>query len=211
MRAEAKVMTGPPGEAAPAGRGHLRASHDDREHVLDVLKAAFVQGRLTRDELDERLALVLASRTYAELSAITADLPVGLIAAELPVRPARARPPANRAIRSGLRVIGTAATLAAAAWAAAWLTGSAELFVLAMTVTIAAFGSVLLARAVMRGERRMRRSSGQLPPRPDRSGRASGRQRPAGPAGPLRQIRHGPHTALVARPPGLRPVLSRTR
>ena len=41
-------MAGPGDEkaAAAAGRGHLRASHADREQVIDVLKAAFVQGRL---------------------------------------------------------------------------------------------------------------------------------------------------------------------
>jgi len=140
------MITGPPDEAA-AGRGRLRASHAEREQVIDVLKAAFVQGRLTRDELDARLAQALASRTYAELAAVTADLPVGLITAQPRARPAR--PPANRAVRSGLSMISVAATLAAAAWAAAWLTGSTELFALAMTITIAAFGSVLLAGAVM--------------------------------------------------------------
>jgi Domain of unknown function (DUF1707) len=38
-----------------SGRGHLRASHADREHVIGTLKLAFVQGRLTKGELDERL------------------------------------------------------------------------------------------------------------------------------------------------------------
>src|SRR6516164_5276397 len=132
-------MSGRPDEAAAAGRGRLRAPHAGREQVIDVLKAAFVQGRLTRDELDARLAQAFASRTYAELAAVTADLPVGLITAQLRARSARA--PANRAVRSGLSMISVAATLAAAAWAAAWLTGSAELVVLAMTITIAAFGS----------------------------------------------------------------------
>jgi Domain of unknown function (DUF1707) len=51
-------------------RGRLRASHADREQVMDVLKAALVQGRLTRDELDARLAQALASRTYAELAVV---------------------------------------------------------------------------------------------------------------------------------------------
>jgi hypothetical protein len=51
-------------------------------------------------------------------------------------------------------MISVAATLAAGAWAVAWLTGSTELFVLAMTITIAAFGSVLLAGAVMLESRR---------------------------------------------------------
>jgi hypothetical protein len=134
--------------------------------VLDVLKVAFVQGRLTRDEFDERLARALASLTHAELAEVTADLPVALIAAAPHVRPVRARAPANRAVASGLGVISVGTTLAAGAWAAAWLTGSTGLFVLAMAITIAAVGSLLLAGAVMLESRRpahARRSLGQVP------------------------------------------------
>jgi Domain of unknown function (DUF1707) len=64
--------------AGGSGRGHLRASHADREQVIAALKAAFTQGRLTRDEFDLRVGRVLGSRTYAELTALTADLPAGL-------------------------------------------------------------------------------------------------------------------------------------
>jgi hypothetical protein len=82
------VVVGPVDEGAAGAEGrnysYVRASHADREQVIDVLKAAFVQGRLAKDELDLRLGRVLASRTYADLSALTADLPVRLT---------RARPP----------------------------------------------------------------------------------------------------------------------
>jgi hypothetical protein len=87
------VVTGP-GEqmaAGAAGRGRLRASDADREQVIDTLKAAFVQGWLTKDELGARAGQVLASRTYAELSAITADIPAVLIEAQLPPKPAQVR------------------------------------------------------------------------------------------------------------------------
>ena len=67
-------MTGPADEIA-ARQGRWRASHADREQVISVLKAAFVQGRLTADELDERVGQALAARTYAELAALTTDLP----------------------------------------------------------------------------------------------------------------------------------------
>jgi len=82
------VVVGP-GDKRAAGAGgrsyrYLRASHADREQVIDVLKAAFVQGRLAKDELDLRVGQVLASRTYADLSALTADLPVRLTRAEPP-------------------------------------------------------------------------------------------------------------------------------
>lgn len=64
--------------------GRLRASDADRERTIDVLKAAFAEGRLTKDEYDERLDTVYGSRTYAELAALTADLPIGPHPAPLP-------------------------------------------------------------------------------------------------------------------------------
>jgi hypothetical protein len=75
-------VTAGPGERGAAGamgRGHLRASDADREQVIDTLKAAFVQGRLTRDQLGVRAAQALVSRTYAELAAVTDGLPASLI------------------------------------------------------------------------------------------------------------------------------------
>jgi hypothetical protein len=71
------VTAGPwdPITARTTGHRHLRASDADRERVIDALKAAFVQGRLTKDELGMRAGLALASRTYGELTALTADIP----------------------------------------------------------------------------------------------------------------------------------------
>jgi hypothetical protein len=80
------VITGPE-DGAGAGRGHLRAARADREHVIDLLKAAFVQGRLTKDELDARAGQALTARTYAQLAALTDDIPTG---------PQTARPPARQ-------------------------------------------------------------------------------------------------------------------
>jgi hypothetical protein len=56
------------------GHGQMRAAHADREHAIEVLKAAFVHGRLDRDEFDLRIGRALASRTYADLAALTADI-----------------------------------------------------------------------------------------------------------------------------------------
>ena len=74
------MTTGPGDEQAAGGSGdgHLRVSHADREQVIATLKAAFIQGRLSRDELDLRVGRALGSRTYAELAALTADIPAGL-------------------------------------------------------------------------------------------------------------------------------------
>src|SRR5487761_1836985 len=80
---EAPSMTGPADEIA--GQSRFRASHADREQVVGALQAAFVQGRLTTDELDERVGQALAARTYADLAALTADLPAGPERAPAPV------------------------------------------------------------------------------------------------------------------------------
>ena len=67
------MSTGSAGErAAPPGR--LRASHVDREQVIGALKTAFVQGRLTKDELDARAGHALTAGSHADLAALTADL-----------------------------------------------------------------------------------------------------------------------------------------
>jgi hypothetical protein len=55
--------------------GQLRASHQDRDRVVEVLRVAAGDGRLTPEELDERLEAALTARTYAELTVLTADLP----------------------------------------------------------------------------------------------------------------------------------------
>ena len=74
------MITGPE-EGAAAGHGSLRASHTDREHVIGTLKTAYADGRLDKDELDDRVGMALAARTYAELATVTADIPAGQAAA----------------------------------------------------------------------------------------------------------------------------------
>jgi hypothetical protein len=102
--------------ARAAGRGHLRASHADREQVIGVLKTAFAQGMLAKDEFDLRVGQTLASRTYAELGALTVDLPAGLAAAKSPQRGSvqSGRP----VVRPG-RVIEVTTGMYAGAWAGA--------------------------------------------------------------------------------------------
>jgi len=97
---------------ATPGRDHLRAAHADREHVIEALKAAFVQGRLSQDEFNARVGQALAARTYADLATLTADLPAGPI----PVRPPR-KPVGTMAkatIRSGLCLLIAAALVGVA-------------------------------------------------------------------------------------------------
>jgi hypothetical protein len=66
----------PYGPGHPA-QGNMRAATADRERAMDVLKAAYAEGRLNQQEFDARSARVMAARTYADLAAIIADLPVG--------------------------------------------------------------------------------------------------------------------------------------
>ena len=111
-------MAGPAYEmAADSGRGRLRASDADREHVVGTLKAAYVHGLVTKYEFDARVSQTFASRTYAELALITADIPAGLAAAPPPLRPgpARANPPAHANLTPGERAIMGTGLLAALA------------------------------------------------------------------------------------------------
>jgi hypothetical protein len=59
-----------------ASAGQMRASHEDRDRFVEVLRVAAGDGRLTAEELDERLEVALSARTYGELVALTTDLPV---------------------------------------------------------------------------------------------------------------------------------------
>jgi hypothetical protein len=84
-------------DMAPLSYGQMRAAHADRERAIDVLKAAFAEGRIDQDEYASRVGQVYSSRTYAELGALTADLPAGPLGTFAPPPPPPApvqyRPP----------------------------------------------------------------------------------------------------------------------
>ncbi len=75
-----------PAHARPAGAPEQRASDTDRDIAADILCAAVGDGRLTLDELDERLGAALSAQTTIELAALIADLP-GRRCAPPPTRP----------------------------------------------------------------------------------------------------------------------------
>jgi len=133
------MMAGPGDETAAAAGGRLRASHADRERVIGTLKAAFVQGRLMKDEFDERVSRTFASRTYAELGAVTADIPAGLTAVPPLPAPARAlaQPPAN--IEAGIRASIVITVCAALIWAALIFTDDVAVFLSAVGASATAF------------------------------------------------------------------------
>ena len=157
-----------PGDERAAGRAsrsRLRASHADREHVVDTLKDAFVQGRLTKDEFDSRVAHALAARTYADLATLSADLPAMPPAARPPCKPVPVRKPiparpANTAVKNGARVIAATTVLTGGVWAGALLsqTGSQALGGLVFAFTFLWFGIVMLVGSVMLESRFHKRS-----------------------------------------------------
>ena len=69
---------------ATAAGEQLRASHADRDQVVELLRVAAGDGRLSAEELDDRLERALTARTYAELAPLTADLPAMPGAAVVP-------------------------------------------------------------------------------------------------------------------------------
>jgi hypothetical protein len=163
------VTTGPGDEKAAGARGHLRASHADREQVIGTLKVAFVQGRLTKNELDVRVGQAFAARTYADLAALTADLPAGLAAARPPRQPAT--PPARRPVGKVL------------AWGACWFITPAILVAgllpdnhdagaVALPLALVYFMAWIMAGFVVIDSWHQQRSRGQLPPRPAQRGQA---------------------------------------
>jgi Domain of unknown function (DUF4190)/Domain of unknown function (DUF1707) len=75
-----------PRTAGPAGFAQpgMRAASADRDRTIDVLTAAYGEGRLSKDEFDARCARVLSAKTYADLAAVVADLPAGPFSAVAP-------------------------------------------------------------------------------------------------------------------------------
>jgi hypothetical protein len=169
-------MTGPQDPAA-AGGDRLRAGHTDRDQIVEVLKDAFVDGRLTRDEFEARAARALCARTLDDLAALTTDLPA-TPAWPVPVAPGPVRPPAaarrwplvRAAAESSLCLVLAFAAIVAGARLdpdgfgpyQAW----AELFFIpAVALVITAFGILASGAATAVEQRRARRK----PPLPRRS------------------------------------------
>ena len=65
-----------PSNVGPVAGGNLRASDADRDQVVNLLSTAYAEGRLTREEHEERVGQLMAARTFDELIPITRDLVV---------------------------------------------------------------------------------------------------------------------------------------
>ena len=205
-------MGGPGNDmAAGAGdRGHLRASHADREQAIGTLKAAFVAGMLVKDELDLRVGQTLAARTYAELAALTADIPAGLTRSR---PPQRARRPANKKAAAAVCLAPTVASIGM--WPVFNMTGDGSPFVIPVAlIAVVLFVAVptgwLVLFEMWLNSRADRKPGHGLPP-----GASTAASRRPPPAGPGRQIpparghpRHTAEAAPIRRP---RPLLCRWR
>jgi hypothetical protein len=200
------VVAGPGDEitAGAGGRGHLRASHADREQAIGTLKAAFVQGMLAKDEFDLRVGQAFGSRTYAELAALTADLAAGLAAAK-PPQPARAQGE-QKVLRPGRWI-----AVSTAAYAGAW---AYELFLaphggdnpsfppLILGGFLVYLGMLIVSVGALIVNWRDNRSGGQSPrrPAPGAGGQGSRRLPSASPGGQVPPTGPGQEQSAEAAP-----------
>ena len=117
----------------------MRAASADRDRTIDVLTAAYGEGRLTKDEFDARCARVLTAKTYADLAAVCGDLPAGPFSAVAPYHAGYY--PAPQAPTSGVAV-------------ASLICGIAEFFTLGIAAVPAVIlGHVARANIKRTGER----------------------------------------------------------
>jgi len=182
-------MPSPGDETAAGAQRHtrLRASAADREQVIEVLKAAFVQDRITKDELDQRIGKVLASRTYDDLDALTADIPAGLTRAQ-PAEPARGSDDGRKLIRRASAGFGGTVFVAAEAAALPHLDAVTALFLGSVAgMFVAGLLAALLTLIKWVLDRSSGRQTSQGPP-PGARDNAARHPAPASPAAQPRQI-----------------------
>jgi hypothetical protein len=99
--------------AAGGPRGKTRACDADRDRVVEFLNVAYSEGRLSRDEYDDRLDSALSARTYADLDQIVTDLPAARADVALPVSKINGLAIASLACGLGQFVFGPLATIPA--------------------------------------------------------------------------------------------------
>lgn len=152
----------------------MRASDDDRQQVVDRLRAAFEDGRLKMEELTERVQLAYQAVTYGDLAKLYADLPPASPEAEPRPAPAFAAPPAVAAKRSvfadlpaPLKVLWTIWLAAVSINVVVWVlvVGTSGHFIYPWPLWVAGpYGAALLAVSVpVVHSRRSRRLAAPLP------------------------------------------------
>lgn len=82
----------------------IRASDKERESVVDVLRDAYTEGRLTLEEFEERTTAAYASKTWDNLRELTGDLPVEpVLGADLPQRRPQGQVPVQHVLQAPAR------------------------------------------------------------------------------------------------------------
>ena len=142
----------------------MRLSDADREAVTARLRDHFAEGRLTEDELDERVSTALSAKTFGELRPLTADLPGPVpVPPPMPARPPWAGPPWARRRRRPpvFMFLLLALAVALVVPGGGWLLFAFFKIVLVFWLVT----SVVAVLGIGRSYRRMRRSaqSGYLP------------------------------------------------
>jgi DUF1707 SHOCT-like domain len=164
---------------AMGDRELMRASDDDRQQVVDRLRAAFEDGRLNKEELTERVGLAYQAVTYGDLAKLVADLPPASPRPEVRPAPARAAParaasPAAASERSVFADLPAALKVLWTIWLAAvsinvvvWVlvVGTSGHFIYPWPLWVAGpYGALLLAVSVpVVHSRRSRRVAAPLP------------------------------------------------
>ncbi len=191
------------------GDSHLIASQAGREQVLGALKAAFVQGRLTKGEFDQRVGRALA--TYAELDALTADIPAWPVETQ---RSEAVRESHNRKVIQRGTAAGAGVSMAFTA-ALVMVAGGGPVVGAVAVPLVGLFVAVLLAGLLTLLSWVLEKGSGRQPLRgrpPDPGGKVSQRPASADSAKSPPQIPHGAgHTVEAARSPLLWSPMRRLR
>jgi hypothetical protein len=154
-------MTEPADEIVASGY-RPPVSFFEREQVNRALKVALAQGRLTEEEYDARAAQASALQSRAELAALTADLPAGLLA----------QVPTAGHVRTGVCLTIAAAIVVAAVLL--WQPDNGLAFMAFALAALTLLVAPVITVGLMLDVRHQKRSGGQLPPGATRrrSGRA---------------------------------------
>ena len=96
-------MTVGPGYGAGVARGQMRASTEDRDRAIELITRAYTEGRLDKDEHDDRVERAMTATTFADLYSVVVDLPGGRPAA--PVAYPKTNPLAMTSLVCGIAQI----------------------------------------------------------------------------------------------------------
>ena len=143
-----------------AAGGYFLASDADRRRVVDTLRAAYAEGRLTEAEFGARVAQTVGARTYAQLGVLMADIPVGplplvgppsALAPDPALDPEQARLPAN--IKTTLWSVSVFAALPTVLFGLAYLLDSERVAALALVLFLVDFLFAVMTGTVALGTR----------------------------------------------------------